>query len=92
MQEYINYYRLPLSLLQHYPIDLRQKILSVWQNQEGSQREIAKRFKFSLSFVRDFLRRYRETKEIDSRFFELSAITTFRDTFALGDPQSGGGS
>ena len=47
-----------------YSIDLRQKILSAWQNQEGSQREIAKRFKVSLSFVRDFLKRYRETGEI----------------------------
>jgi transposase len=47
-----------------YSIDLRTKILSAWQNQEGSQREIAKRFKVSLSFVRDMLRRYRETNEI----------------------------
>jgi len=50
-----------------YSIDLRQKILSAWQNQEGSQREIAKRFKVSLSFVRDFLRRYRETGEITAK-------------------------
>lgn len=44
-----------------YSIDLRQKILSAWQNFEGTQRELAKRFKVSLSFLRDFLRRYRET-------------------------------
>ncbi len=47
-----------------YSIDLRKKILSAWLNQEGSQRELAKRFKVSLSFIRDFLRRYRETGEI----------------------------
>ncbi|HEY9295443.1 MAG TPA: hypothetical protein VIQ31_03535, partial [Phormidium sp.] len=41
-----------------YSIDLRQKILSAWQNKEGTQRELAKRFKVSLSFLRDFLRRY----------------------------------
>jgi len=50
-----------------YSIDLRQKILSAWQNKEGSQRELAKRFKVSLSFIRDFLRRYRETAEIAAR-------------------------
>ncbi len=50
-----------------YSIDLRQKILSAWQNKEGTQRELAKRFKVSLSFIRDFLRRYRETGEIAAR-------------------------
>ncbi|WP_445300330.1 MULTISPECIES: helix-turn-helix domain-containing protein [unclassified Microcoleus] len=50
-----------------YSIDLRQKILSAWQNKEGTQRELAKRFKVSLSFLRDFLRRYRETGEIAGR-------------------------
>jgi transposase len=48
-------------------IDLRQKILSAWQNKEGTQRELAKRFKVSLSFLRDFLRRYRETGQIAAR-------------------------
>ena len=47
-----------------YSIDLREKILKAWQNKECSQRELAKRFKVSLSFIRDFLRRYRETGEI----------------------------
>jgi transposase len=37
-----------------YSIDLRQKILSAWQNKEGTQRELAKRFKISLSSLRDF--------------------------------------
>ena len=50
-----------------YSIDLRQKILSAWQNKEGTQRELAKRFKVSLSFLRDFLRRYRETGQIAAR-------------------------
>ena len=50
-----------------YSIDLRQKILSAWQNKEGTQRELAKRFKVSLSFLCDFLRRYRETGEIAVR-------------------------
>ncbi|MBW4636469.1 MAG: IS630 transposase-related protein [Iphinoe sp. HA4291-MV1] len=50
-----------------YSIDLRQKILSAWQNKEGSQRDLAKRFKVSLSFIRDFLRRYPETNEIAAK-------------------------
>lgn len=50
-----------------YSIDLRQKILSAWQNKEGTQRDLAKRFQVSLSFIRDFLRRYRETAEITAR-------------------------
>ncbi len=48
-------------------IDLRQKILSAWQNKEATQRELAKRFKVSLSFIRDFLSRYWETNEIAAR-------------------------
>lgn len=50
-----------------YSIDLRQKILSAWENKEGTQRELAERFKVSLSFIRDFLRRYRETGEITAK-------------------------
>src|SRR4028119_1473827 len=50
-----------------YSLDLRQKILSAWQNKEGTQRELAKRFKVSLSFLRDFLRRYQETAQIAAR-------------------------
>ena len=50
-----------------YSLDLRQKILSAWENKENTQRDLAKRFKVSLSFVRDFLRRYRETNEIAAR-------------------------
>ena len=50
-----------------YSIDLRQKILIAWPNKEGRQRELAKRFKVSLSFLRDFLRRYRETAQIAAR-------------------------
>ncbi|WP_103670933.1 IS630 transposase-related protein [Pseudanabaena sp. BC1403] len=50
-----------------YSLDLRQKILSAWENKENTQRDLAKRFKVSLSFVRDLLRRYRETNEIAAK-------------------------
>jgi transposase len=42
-------------------IDLRQRIIAACQAREGSQRQLAKRFKVSLSFIRDLNRRYRET-------------------------------
>ena len=49
-----------------YSIDLRKKIFSAWENKEGSQRELAKRFKVSWAFIRDMLRRYRETDKIEA--------------------------
>lgn len=50
-----------------YSLDLRTKILDAYQNQEGSQRALAVRFKVSLSFIRDLLRQYRETGEIAAK-------------------------
>ena len=47
-----------------YSLDLRQRILTAWQNKENTQRGLAERFKVSLSFIRDFLRRYRETNDV----------------------------
>ena len=53
--------------MKSYSIDLRQKIIEAYQNQEGSQRQLAKRFKVSLSFIQILLKRYRESGEIASR-------------------------
>ena len=50
-----------------YSTDLRQRILVAYQADEGSQRALAQRFKVSLSFVRDLLRRYRESGDIKPR-------------------------
>ena len=50
-----------------YSVEIRTKILSAWQNKEGTQRELAERFKVSLSFTLYFLRRYRETGEIKAK-------------------------
>ncbi len=50
-----------------YSIDLRQKIIEAYQNQEGSPRKLAQRFKVSLSFIQNLLKRYRETGEIAPR-------------------------
>ena len=50
-----------------YSMDLRQRILSAWKAKEGSQTKLAERFKVSLTFMRNFLKRYRETKEIAAK-------------------------
>ena len=47
-----------------YSLDLRKKRFSAWQAKEGSQRELAKRFNVSLSFIRDLSSQYRKTGEI----------------------------
>ena len=49
-----------------YSLDLRQKIAAAYDNQEGSLREIAKRFKVSLSFVQRLMKRYRETGKLEA--------------------------
>ena len=51
----------PLSL------DLRQRIISAHKTKEGSQRQLAKRFKVSLSFIRELTRRYREIGTIEPK-------------------------
>jgi transposase len=50
-----------------YSMDLRERILKAWQAKEDSQRNLAARFKVSLAFVRDLLKRYRETGDIAPR-------------------------
>jgi transposase len=50
-----------------FSVDLRQRIISVYQGKEGSQRQLAQRFKVSLSFVRDLTRRHRETGQVEPK-------------------------
>lgn len=50
-----------------YSLDLRQKVIDAHNRQEGSQRELAKRFSVSLSFIQDLLKRYREDGTIAPR-------------------------
>ena len=47
-----------------YSMDLRERVLRAWQQKQGSQREIAKTFGVSLSWLEGFLRRYRKTNSI----------------------------
>ncbi|MDZ8257328.1 hypothetical protein [Nostoc sp. ChiQUE01b] len=44
-----------------YSKDLPYRVIMAWVAKEGSQRQLAQRFKVSLSFVRNLLRHYRES-------------------------------
>lgn len=48
-----------------YSIDFREKVLDAYLNHEGSNREIAKRFKISISTVKRIGQRYRNTGKIE---------------------------
>jgi transposase len=52
-----------------YSEDLRRKVVDAYAQQEGSMRVLARRFKVSLGFVRDLLKRYRATGEIKPRAY-----------------------
>ena len=47
-----------------YSLDLRQKIVDTYLNEERSQRQLATRFRVSKSFIIKLLKQYRETGEI----------------------------
>ena len=50
-----------------YSGDLRRRVIEAWVGKEGSQRQLAQRFKVSLSFVRNLLRRYRQSGQIAAK-------------------------
>ncbi|MEI1376424.1 helix-turn-helix domain-containing protein [Nostoc sp. UHCC 0926] len=50
-----------------YSGDLRIRVITAYVAKEGSQRQLAERFKVSLSFVRNLLRRYRQNGQIESK-------------------------
>lgn len=52
-----------------YSIDLRQKIIDVYEQEEISQRQLARRFNVALSFVVKLLRQYRVTGKITPKPF-----------------------
>lgn len=41
-----------------YSIDLRQKIIEVYENEKISQRQLAKRFRVALSFIIKLIKQY----------------------------------
>ncbi|MBW4449652.1 helix-turn-helix domain-containing protein [Tolypothrix sp. VBCCA 56010] len=50
-----------------YSEDLRSRVIAAWEAKEGSQRQVAQRFKVSLSFVRNLLRHYRTNGQIEAK-------------------------
>jgi len=50
-----------------YSCDLRQKVMNAHNNKEGSQRQLAKRFSVSLSFVQSLLRQYRSNGTVEAK-------------------------
>src|SRR5512143_2142472 len=52
-----------------YSEDLRRKVVDAYAQREGSIRVLARRFKVSLGFVRDLLKRYRVTGELKPRAY-----------------------
>ena len=47
-----------------YSTDLRSRVVQAYENREGSMRQLAARFRLSLSCVRDLLTRYRLTGDV----------------------------
>lgn len=47
-----------------YSHDIRVRVIQSYENGEGSQRQLARRYNVSLSFVQELLKRYRETGNI----------------------------
>ena len=50
-----------------YSLDLRRRVPDAYRGGEGSQRQLAARFRVSLSFVRNLLRLARETGDVTPR-------------------------
>lgn len=48
-----------------YSLDLRQKIIEAYLNQEGSIRQLAVRFKVAKSFIQKLIKRYKEEGTIE---------------------------
>ena len=59
-------------------IDLRQRIVAAYEAKEGSQRQLAKRFRVSLSFIRDLRRHQRETGTVQPKPHGGGAVAKLR--------------
>jgi len=50
-----------------YSTDLRTRVIDAWHTKEGTQRQLAQRFKVSLSFVKRVVRRYRTSAQREAK-------------------------
>lgn len=65
-----------------YSGDLRRRVIAAYVANEGSQNQLAQRFKMSLSFVRNLLRRYQDCGEIETK--QRGGYQTFYGTKPCG--------
>ncbi|MBW4625580.1 MAG: helix-turn-helix domain-containing protein [Brasilonema octagenarum HA4186-MV1] len=63
-----------------YSTDLRQRVINAYEANEGSQRQLAKRFKVSLSFVQRLIRLYENTGQVSPKHHGGGAIAYGRAT------------
>ena len=52
-----------------YSNDLRRKVITAYQNGEGSMRKLAERFDVSVGFIRDLHKHYRQTGSVRPKPF-----------------------
>ncbi len=67
-----------------YSIDLRKKVVAAYQNNEGSMRRLAKRFKVSFSFVANLIARVKQTGQVAPKPHgggNLSSVKVQGETF-----------
>src|SRR4028119_1070509 len=50
-----------------YSTDLRTRVIDAWSAKEGTQAQLAKRFKVSLSFVKRVIHRYRTSAQKEAK-------------------------
>jgi transposase len=60
------------SKMKFYSVDLRQKIINVYETEPISQRQLAQRFCVALSFVQKLLKQYRQTQDISPQTHRCS--------------------
>jgi transposase len=66
-----------------YSQDLRTKIIGAYRKGDDSQRALAHRFDVSLSFVRDLLKRYRETGSVEPKKNNATRVVSKVDDDSL---------
>jgi transposase len=73
--------------MKSYPVEFRQKILDCYYNEPISQRQLAKRFCVTLSFVQKLLKQSRETGDIRPKTYRCGRHLklTLEQMIALGD-------
>lgn len=62
-----------------YSLDFRQKIIDIYESEEISQRELAKRFGVAKSFIQNLLKRYRETGSVAPKVRTQQTPTKLND-------------